>query len=138
MTIFFKCEESLKFVSNCNCLPFERGSNEYFSAEKFQYFFHTNFHFIYKTVLLPKTIFKFKKIIDLFWQFLLDWNYNLWDLRCQFQNVFSVWDHPFWTSANFHDFNSANLILICIMRKVWYNQIWIQNNLGFMVLILIY
>ena len=26
----------------------------------------------------------------------------------------------------------------CIMKKVWYHQIWIQNNLGFMVLILIY
>ena len=25
-----------------------------------------------------------------------------------------------------------------IMRKVWYHQIWIQNNLGFMVLILTY
>ena len=25
-----------------------------------------------------------------------------------------------------------------IMRKVWYHQIWIQNNLGFMVLILMY
>ena len=25
-----------------------------------------------------------------------------------------------------------------IMRKVWYHQIWIQNNLGFMVLILLY
>ena len=24
------------------------------------------------------------------------------------------------------------------MRKIWYYQIWIQNNLGFMVLILIY
>ena len=25
-----------------------------------------------------------------------------------------------------------------IIRKVWYHQIWIQNNLGFMVLILLY
>ena len=25
-----------------------------------------------------------------------------------------------------------------IMRKVWYHQIWIQNNLGFIVLILMY
>ena len=30
-------------------------------------------------------------------------------------------------------FNWANLILMYIMRKVWYHQIWIQNNLGFMV-----
>ena len=29
-------------------------------------------------------------------------------------------------------------LFLYYMRKVWYHQIWIQNNLGFLVLILIY
>ena len=42
------------------------------------------------------------------------------------------------TSGRNKKINCANLILICIMRKVWYHQIWIQTYLGFIVSDLMY
>ena len=44
----------------------------------------------------------------------------------------------FFQDSTEKNFSFANLILSSIMRKVWYHQIWIQNNFGFMMSDLVY
>ena len=52
--------------------------------------------------------------------------------------AFLHWDSQPGRDATNRNFNWANFILILGGKSGTYHQIWIQNNLGFMVLILIY
>ena len=62
---------------------------------------------------------------------------TLLSLSLAFQNWDSQQVRDLATSGrNRHKFQLGQSYFY-IMRKVWYHQIWIQNNLGFMVLILV-